>query len=291
MSALAALEHSPALLITATLLLGLLVGSFLNVVILRAPQMLFREWRAQAREILEQPADSADTEPFNLVRPASHCPNCGHGIKPWENIPVLSWVVLRGKCSGCGAAISPRYPAVELATGLLSAIVAWQLGWGVELFPALILTWVLIALSGIDIDHQILPDNMTLPALWLGLILALVPVFVSPTDAILGAVAGYLSLWLVFQAFRLATGKEGMGYGDFKLLALLGAWLGWAALPVIILLSALVGAVAGILMILLLGRDRQLPIPFGPYLAGAGWLALLWGDDLTNFYLSISGLA
>ncbi len=285
------LEQSPALLATMALVLGLLVGSFLNVVILRLPQMLLRDWRIQARDVLELAPEPSDTTPFNLLRPASHCPACGHRIRPWENVPVLSWLLLRGRCSACSATISPRYPLVELATGLFTAAVAWQIGWGMELLPALVLTWTLIALAGIDIDHQLLPDSITLPTLWLGLLLSLVPVYTDPAGAILGAVAGYLSLWLVYHAFRLLTGKEGMGYGDFKLLALLGAWLGWSALPMIILLSALVGAVTGIAMILLLGRDRQLPIPFGPYLAGAGWLALLWGDELTGLYLRWSGLA
>ena len=286
-----ALEATPWLLVSVVLLLGLLVGSFLNVVILRVPEMLFRDWRTQAREILELPADPRDSTEYNLVRPASHCPGCGHAIRPRENIPVISWLLLRGRCSSCGTRIGVRYPVVELATGLLSAIVAWQFGWGVELLPALVLTWSLIALAGIDIDHQLLPDGITLPVLWLGLLLSLMPVFVAPADALLGAAAGYLSLWLVYQGFKLVTGKEGMGYGDFKLLALLGAWLGWSALPMIILLSALVGAVTGIAMILLLGRDRQLPIPFGPYLAGAGWLALLWRDDIMAAYLQWSGLA
>ena len=201
-----------------------------------------------------------------------------------------SLLALRGRCSQCSQAIGIRYPLVELLTGILSAVVAWQFGWGLELAAGLLLTWLLIALSGIDFDTQLLPDAITLPGLWLGLALSLVPVFADPADAILGAMAGYLSLWVVYQGFRLATGKEGMGYGDFKLLALLGAWLGWSALPVIILLSALVGAVAGILMIVTLGRDRQLPIPFGPYLAGAGWLALLWEDALVGAYLRWSGL-
>ncbi len=281
---------SPTLLVALVFVLGLLVGSFLNVVILRLPRMLEQEWRQQAHETLgtQPPADTG--ERIGLARPASHCPSCGHRIRAWENIPVVSWLALRGRCSRCGTRISIRYPLVELLTACLSAVVAWQFGWGWELAAGLALTWILIALSGIDLDTQLLPDSITLPGLWLGLAFSLVPVFAAPVDAILGAIAGYLSLWLVYHAFRLATGKEGMGYGDFKLLALLGAWLGWSALPVIILLSALVGAVAGITMILALGRDRQLPIPFGPYLAGAGWLALLWEDTLVGAYLRWSGL-
>lgn len=285
------LQASPALLVAIVFVFGLLVGSFLNVVILRLPRMLEQEWRAGAREVLE--LDTApSTEPrVSLVSPSSTCPHCGHRIRAWENIPVVSWLFLRGRCSQCDSSISIRYPVVELATGILSAIVAWQFGWGLELAAGLVLTWSLIALSGIDLDHQLLPDAITLPVLWLGLGLSLIPVFADPVSAIIGAMAGYLSLWLVYQAFRLITGKEGMGFGDFKLLAMLGAWLGWTALPVIILLSALVGAVVGIGMIVLLGRDRQLPIPFGPYLAGAGWLALLWQDELITYYLRWAGLA
>lgn len=285
------LSATPAALVGVVFVLGLLVGSFLNVVILRLPRMLEQGWLQQARETLGQAEPATEESPISLVRPASHCPNCGHRIRPWENIPVISWLLLRGRCSNCGKAISIRYPLVELLTAVLSAVVAWQFGWGMELAAGLLLTWLLVALSGIDIDTQLLPDAITLPGLWLGLALSLVPVFVDPAEAILGAMAGYLSLWVVYQGFRLATGKEGMGYGDFKLLALLGAWLGWSALPVIILLSALVGAVAGILMIVTLGRDRQLPIPFGPYLAGAGWLALLWQDALVGAYLRWSGLS
>ncbi|MCC5810220.1 MAG: prepilin peptidase [Ectothiorhodospiraceae bacterium] len=280
---------SPTLLIALVFVLGLLVGSFLNVVILRLPRMLEQEWRQQAQETLGLNEHAPATR-IGLARPASHCPSCGHRIRPWENIPVVSWLALRGRCSNCNARISVRYPLVELLTACLSAIVAWQFGWGWELVAGLSLTWILIALSGIDFDTQLLPDTITLSGLWLGLAFSLVPVFADPAEAILGAIAGYLSLWLVFHGFRLVTGKEGMGYGDFKLLALLGAWLGWSALPVIILLSALVGAVAGITMIAALGRDRQLPIPFGPYLAGAGWLALLWEDALVGAYLRWSGL-
>jgi len=289
------LRDSPALLIGSVFVLGLLIGSFINVVILRLPRILEQHWRAGALEILAQeagPPDQGDTaaERITLAHPPSTCPHCGHRIRAWENIPVLSWLLLRGRCSKCGGGISVRYPLVELLTGVLSAVLAWHFGWGPELAGGLILTWSLIALSGIDIDHQLLPDVITLPLLWVGMAFSIFFVFTDPVSAIIGAMAGYLSLWLVFQAFRLATGKEGMGYGDFKLLAVLGAWLGWAALPVIILLSALVGAAVGIAMILLLGRDRQLPIPFGPYLAGAGWLALLWQDNLIGWYLNWSGL-
>ncbi|MDN3517429.1 A24 family peptidase [Aquisalimonas lutea] len=290
MTLLDALQQ-PGLLIAAIFLLGLAVGSFVNVVILRVPVMLERGWQQQAREILDlDPGDGAAKERFDLVAPGSRCPSCGRSIRPWENIPVVSWILLRGRCRGCGTAISLRYPAVELATGLLSAATAWHFGWGPELVAALVLTWTLIALSGIDLDHHLLPDAITLPVLWLGLGISLAGLFTGVADAVIGAMAGYLSLWLVFHVFRWVTGKEGMGYGDFKLLALLGAWLGWQALPVVVLLSSLVGAVTGIVMIAALGRDRQLPIPFGPYLAAAGWLTLLWRDDIIAGYLRWAGL-
>ncbi len=289
MTLLEALEQ-PVMLLPAVLVLGLLVGSFLNVVILRVPVMLERDWRRQAREILDESADAPKGDRFDLVHPGSHCPACQRPVRALENIPVVSWLALRGRCRGCGARISARYPLIELATGVLSALLAWHFGWSVELAAALVLTWSLIALSGIDIDHQLLPDNITLPVLWLGLGVSLAGVFTGIEQAVIGAMAGYLSLWLVFHVFRFVTGKEGMGYGDFKLLALLGAWLGWQALPVIILLSSLVGAVVGIAMIVLLGRNRQLPIPFGPYLAAAGWLTLLWRDDIIAGYLRWAGL-
>ena len=289
MTLLDALQQ-PVMHVPAVFVLGLLVGSFLNVVILRLPVMLERDWQQQASEILGRPGEHPAPERFDLVHPGSHCPGCQRPIRPWENIPVISWLVLRGRCRGCGQRISVRYPLVELLTGLLSVAVALHFGWGPELAAALVLTWALIALSGIDIDHHLLPDNVTLPVLWLGLGIGLAGLFTTIEEAVIGAMAGYLSLWLVFHAFRLATGKEGMGYGDFKLLALLGAWLGWQALPVIILLSSLVGAAAGVAMIALLGRDRQLPIPFGPYLAAAGWLTLLWRDDIIAGYLQWSGL-
>lgn len=282
--------QQPLMLVPATFVLGLLVGSFLNVVILRVPVMLEREWRRQASDILDQPATTEDGGRFDLIAPASHCPACGRTIRVWDNVPVLSWLLLRGRCRGCKAPISVRYPLVELGTACLSAVAAWHFGLGAELAAALVLTWSLIALSGIDVDHHLLPDVITLPVLWLGLAVSLAGVFATTTDAVIGAMAGYLSLWLVFHAFRLVTGKDGMGYGDFKLLALLGAWLGWQALPVIILFASMVGAITGIAMILLLGRNRELPIPFGPYLAAAGWLTLLWQDEVITAYLRWSGL-
>lgn len=271
-------------------LLGLSVGSFLNVVIYRLPKMMETQWTKDCQEHLGQSVIS-DTRPFNLNRPASHCPNCGHGIKPWENIPVISWLLLKGRCSNCHNPISPRYPIIEGITGLLSLAVAFHFGVTWPTAAALFLTWALIALSMIDFDVQLLPDNITVPYLWLGLLLSLAALFTDPKSAIIGAVAGYLSLWSVYQLFKRFTGKEGMGYGDFKLLAMLGAWLGWQYLPQIILLSALVGASVGVALIVLRGRDRNIPIPFGPYLAAAGWISLMWGERINQLYLHWSGLA
>jgi leader peptidase (prepilin peptidase)/N-methyltransferase len=278
--------------------LGLLFGSFLNVVIYRLPIMLEREWRLQAHEQLTG-LERAATDPqahFNLLTPRSRCSSCGAQIAAWQNVPVISWLLLRGQCASCKASISVRYPSIELLTGILSGIVVWQFGTGLTAAVTLILVWGLIVLTMIDIDHQLLPDNITYPLLWLGLGFSLLhdPAanlpFPDTQTAIIGAIAGYLSLWSVYWLFKLATGKEGMGYGDFKLLAVLGAWLGWQMLPLIILLSAVVGAVVGIAMIILLDRDHQIPIPFGPYLAGAGLIALLWGDSIINAYLNYSGL-
>ncbi len=271
------LAASPALLMAAAGLLGLLVGSFLNVVIFHLPQMMERRWQQEAREILGLEAVAA--APLSLTRPASSCRGCGAGIKPWQNIPVVSWLALRGRAACCGVAISGRYPLVELATALMSAACAWRFGPGIELASALVLTWALVALCFIDLDTQLLPDDITLPLLWLGLLLPLIGGTVALPDALIGAMAGYLSLWFVYWAFKLATGKEGMGYGDFKLLAALGAWLGWQALPQIILLSSLVGAVVGIALIALRRQQRGAAMPFGPFLATAGWLALM-GVDL-----------
>jgi leader peptidase (prepilin peptidase) / N-methyltransferase len=294
---------NPLLFAGSVFVLGLVVGSFLNVVIYRLPIILEREWQAQARELLPAADSTATTitaaalERFSLSTPGSACPDCKAPIKAWQNIPVISWLLLRGRCAACKAKISLRYPLVELITGLLSAWVAWHFGFSAAAACALGVTWALIALTGIDVDHQLLPDGITLPLLWAGLLAAAVigartgvSLPVSVRDAVIGAAAGYTSLWLVFHAFRLITGKEGMGYGDFKLFAALGAWLGWKVLPLIILLSAGTGAVLGILMILLKGRDRAAPMPFGPYLATAGWLAMMYGDGLINGYLRISGL-
>ena len=276
---------TPSTLIPCIGLLGLLVGSFLNVVIHRLPKMMENEWRNQCAE-LHGDAPVED-EPFSLIRPRSRCPSCGHPISALENIPILSWLWLRGKCSDCQAPISPRYPIVEAVTGLCSAAAAAYFGYGWMLLGALLLIWSLIALTFIDADTQLLPDSITLPLLWIGLCFNLFGVFADLSSAVLGAMVGYLSLWSVYWAFKLFTGKEGMGYGDFKLLAALGAWLGWQMLPLIILLSSLVGAAVGIVLIILARQGRHVPIPFGPYLAAAGLIALIWGKDLTQMYLRL----
>ena len=269
---------------------GLLVGSFLNVVIYRLPIMMQRGWRKECAEYLQITPESTNEEPFNLVLPLSRCPSCNTPIKPYQNIPLISYLFLKGKCATCGCHISMRYPIIEALTAITSIIVASHFGYTPQAFFALILTWSLIALIFIDIDHQLLPDSITLPLLWLGLCLSLFDLFTDAHTSIIGAVAGYMALWAVFHLFKLATGKEGMGYGDFKLLALFGAWLGWQYLPIIILLSSLVGAVIGIGMIVFVKHDHNVPIPFGPYLAAAGWIALLWGSDLNQLYLAAVGL-
>ncbi|MFQ5643309.1 MAG: prepilin peptidase [Thiogranum sp.] len=283
------LEQNPAFFIGTTLVLGLMVGSFLNVVIYRLPVMMDRDWEAQCRDYRGEPP--LEEAPLTLATPASRCPHCGHEIRFYENIPLLSYLWLRGKCSSCQAAISIRYPLIELLTGVLSAVIAWHFGFGLQAGAALLLTWALIALSMIDIDRQLLPDAITLPLLWLGLALSLFPVFADTRASLVGAIAGYMSLWTVYQLFKLLTGKEGMGFGDFKLLAALGAWLGWQALLMIVLLSSAVGALLGGALIAIQGRDRAQTIPFGPYLAIAGWIALLWGDQIIDAYLRWSRIA
>ena len=279
------LEQSLLAWLSVTALFGLVTGSFLNVVIHRLPRMLERSWLDQCRELGgEEP--SAKPEPrYDLVQPASHCPSCGHAIAAHDNIPVLSFLLLGGKCRHCRTPISLRYPAIELLTAVLTVVVAWRLGVSWQAAAAIPLTWALLALTFIDLDHKLLPDAITLPLLWAGLIVNLGGLFTDLSSAVIGAVAGYLCLWTVYHAFRLLTGKEGMGYGDFKLLAAFGAWLGWQALPLIVLLSSLVGAVVGIALMLFGGHRRGTPIPFGPFLAAAGWIALLWGDALTRAYL------
>ncbi|MEJ1489445.1 MAG: A24 family peptidase [Candidatus Sedimenticola sp. (ex Thyasira tokunagai)] len=289
MDLLQLLQQNNILFISFITLIGLMIGSFLNVVAYRLPMMMEREWKSQCHEILElSPAE--ETPRFTLSQPRSTCPKCDHPISAWENVPLISYLVLRGRCSACKAAISPRYPIVELTTGLLSLIVAWHFGFSWQCATALPLTWALIALTLIDFDHQLLPDSIVIPGLWGGLIISLFAIFSDTTSAIIGAVVGYLSLWTIFQLFKLLTGKEGMGYGDFKLFALFGAWLGWQYLIQILLLSSIVGALIGISLILFRGRDGTIPIPFGPYLAAAGWISLMWGEQINNAYLQWAGL-
>ncbi|MFI3218619.1 MAG: A24 family peptidase [Methylococcales bacterium] len=285
----ALLLASPYLFAGLAGIIGLLVGSFLNVVIYRLPIIMQREWRKDCIEYLQMEAEK-EGEPFNLSLPLSRCPRCQSPIKAYQNIPVISYIFLKGQCANCKNPISLRYPLIEAFTAITSIIVAWHFGYTAQAVFALMLTWVLIALSFIDIDHQLLPDSITLPVLWIGLALSLFDVYTDAQASIIGAIAGYMVLWTIYQGFKLLTGKEGMGYGDFKLLALFGAWLGWQTLPLIILLSSLVGAVIGIIMIIFAKRDHNIPIPFGPYLAAAGWLALLWGNDINRLYLTSAGL-
>lgn len=322
MSALDVITHNSALFYGVVAFVSLMVGSFLNVVIHRLPIMMERAWRegveeySHASTTTAPPDDTGDRQPaaetvaineqtsiavtppvaapaaannetFNLAVPRSRCPACGLVIKAWQNIPIISYVLLKGQCAGCGNKISVRYPVVELITMLLSLIVAWQLGPTAQCVLGIVVTWFLVAMSMIDFDHQLLPDTLTLPLMWIGLLAALLPVFTDLQSAVIGAAAGYLVLWTIYQLFLLITGKEGMGFGDFKLLAALGALLGWQALPVIILLSSLVGAIVGVAIILFTGRDKNIPIPFGPYLAAAGWIAMLWGDNLSNWYYGL----
>ena len=277
----------------AALLLGLIIGSFLNVLILRLPRRMQAELAEACADLRDEPTEPLPNRWFGLdylITPASTCPNCGHAIRAWENIPVLSYLLLRGRCSNCRAPIGLRYPVVEAVTGLLSLLVVLHFGPTGTAAAALILLWGLVALTVIDLDEQLLPDQLTLPLVWLGLLVNVDGMFTDLTSAVIGAAAGYLSLWFVFQFFRLFTGREGMGYGDFKLLAVFGAFLGWQMLPLIVLLSSLIGALVGVSLVLLRGRDRQLPIPFGPYLAAAGFVALLWGADINRAYLQLTGL-
>ena len=290
MTLLELLAGSPALWMALAVVLGLIVGSFLNVVVYRLPLMMEREWRAQCAELLGQPDPEAGRPALTLWGPRSQCPHCGHLITAMENIPLLSYAWQRGRCTHCGAAISLQYPLVEAASGLLAGVVAWRFGFGWPAAAALVLTWVLLAASAIDFRHQLLPDDLMLPLLWLGLFAALFGLFADLPSAVIGAMAGYLALWSVYQVFRLLTGKEGMGHGDFKLLAALGAWTGWEYLVTIVLPSSLVEAVFGLALILFRGRDRRIPMPFGPFLAAAGWIALLWGEAINRAYLNWVGL-
>ena len=277
----------PAAFITCALIIGLLVGSFINVLAWRLPKMLERSWQTQAREVLDLP-HAAKKPVYNLMRPHSHCPHCEHPLRFWENIPLLSYVLLGGKCSQCKTAISPRYPLTELACGLLSAFIAWHFGFTSQAVWMLMLTWGLLAICLIDAEHQIVPDVLVLPLLWLGLLVNSFALFTSLAQAVWGAALGYISLWSIFWVFKLITGKDGMGYGDFKLLAMLGAWGGLAILPMTILLSSLVGAIVGGSLLILRRRQASSPIPFAPYLAIAGWIALLWGGQMSTFYWQLA---
>lgn len=291
MDLLSILQAYPVATVALVIVIGLLVGSFLNVVIYRLPVMMEREWKSECKLILDPDSpDEEPAEPFNLAFPNSHCPNCDAPIRAWQNITVISYVLLRGQCANCKVSISARYPIIEAVTALMSAIIAWQLGASLEMLAALFFTWSLIALTMIDADHKLLPDQITLPLLWAGLLLNSFSLFVPLYDAVWGAIGGYLSLWSVYWLFKILTGKDGMGYGDFKLLAALGAWLGWQSLLVIILLSSLVGAIVGSIILLANKQGRNTAIPFGPYLAAAGWIAFLWGDQIIDAYLRFSGI-
>ena len=287
------LAANPAALILVCVLFGLLVGSFLNVVIHRIPKMMEATWRQEARELLEQPAPKGEETPpiFNLVTPGSHCPHCNHRIRWYENVPVVSWALLKGRCSGCKAAISKRYPIIELLTALVAGLCAWRFGYDPWLIFMLYGSFTLLALAVIDLDTTLLPDDLTYPLLWAGLLAAVLGISpVSLSDAGIGAMAGYLALWSLYWVFKLLTGKEGMGYGDFKLLAALGAWLGWQYLPVVVLLSSVVGLVFAVSMMASGSVKRDQGIPFGPYLAIAGWIALLWGEVIVSSYLGLFNL-
>jgi len=294
------LETSPSFLLLITTIFGLMLGSFLNVVIFRYPIMLFREWESMAKEVLKErkfkitaPKESPDGQPekFNLVVPRSACPKCGHKITSFENVPVVSYLFLKGKCRGCQTNISFRYPLIEIITGLAFGLCAWHFGFGWPLVIALILTAYFISMSMIDIDHKILPDTMTLPLVWLALIAGYFNLYIPLKDAVVGAMAGYLALWSIYWLFKIITGKEGMGYGDFKLLAVIGALVGWQKLGIVIILSAGVGAILGGLLLVIQNKDSQTKIPFGPYLAIAGWLTFIWGDIMMAEYMKFAGLS
>src|SRR5210317_375869 len=285
--------ESPLLFIAVVFAFCLVIGSFLNVVIYRLPIMMERDWREQCEEFAKSPPVlDIPEERFDLVVPRSRCPSCGNPIKAWQNIPVISYLILGGRCANCKESISARYPVVEMMTAVLAVVCAWRFGAGWEALMAIVLTLMLVPVAMIDADTQLIPDSIVLPLLWIGLAMSLFhpidgadTLFIAPRDAIIGAMAGYLSLWSVYQLFKLITGKEGMGYGDFKLLAALGAWLGWQHLHIIILMSAVVGAIVGLSMMAFRNHERSVPIPFGPYLAAAGWITMLWGRDIWNLYL------
>lgn len=283
------LSTNPAVLLTVSTILGLLVGSFLNVVAYRLPVMMERRWKRECEELRTgEPADPG--KPFNLVTPDSTCPSCGHKIRARENIPLISYLLQKGQCVSCKTRISIQYPLVELATGILSFVVVWHFGYSWASVAALGFTWALVALTVIDFNTQLLPDSITYPLLWAGLLINLFGIFTDQTSSLLGAVFGYLSLWSVFILFKLVTGKEGMGHGDFKLLAALGAWVGWQTLPLIIVLSSVVGAIIGVFLIRFRNHEQGTPMPFGPFLATAGWIALLWGEQIIDAYLRFTGI-
>ncbi|MER0216891.1 MAG: prepilin peptidase [Nitrosomonas sp.] len=285
MSFLSILQDSPVFFVSCTTILGLMIGSFLNVVIYRLPEMMKRNWLQQCAELQ---GEAVQTLPgFNFLTPRSTCIHCGHKITAWENIPVISYLFLRGRCSQCHARISPRYPMVEAVTAIISGFVAWHFGYGFVALAALIFVWSLIALAAIDLDTQLLPDDITLPLLWIGLLVNINHGFTDIQSAVIGAIAGYLSLWSIYWCFKLITGKEGMGYGDFKLLAAIGAWLGWSKLPLVILSSSLVGALVGMGLILAAKLNKNIPIPFGPYLVGGAFIALFWGEQLIHTYIGL----
>jgi leader peptidase (prepilin peptidase)/N-methyltransferase len=277
-------------LLACLVLFGLVVGSFLNVVIYRLPLMMESRWRRDCCELLEVEKEAQNEPPMSLATPNSHCPHCKAAVEPWQNIPVISYLILAGKCANCGVGISIRYPIIEFVTAAMTVALASQYDASLALLGAMLFTWSLVALTMIDVDHQLLPDDITLPLLWLGILFSLLGATISLQDAIVGAMLGYLSLWSVYWLFKLATGKEGMGYGDFKLLAALGAWLGWQSIPLVILLSSLVGAICGIALMIATRRGKDIPIPFGPYLAMAGWISLMWGDSIMAQYLGATGL-
>jgi len=286
MTLITVIQQNPILFYSIVGITGLLVGSFLNVVIYRLPKMMEREWRTECSQFLEANLDNDPHEQYNLILPRSACPHCGHRISVLENIPVISFILLGSKCRGCGKSISMRYPLVEAITCILSVVIAIHFGASIQAVSAILLSWALITLTLIDYDHQLLPDNITLPFLWLGIICNIFGIFTDLYSSVIGAIAGYLVLWSVYIIFKLVTGKEGMGYGDFKLLSLLGAWLGWQFLPLIIIVSSLLGAIVGIGLIVFKAHEKSQPIPFGPYLALAGLIALLYGQDLIAVYFN-----
>jgi len=285
MSFITLLQTAPILFISLCATIGLMVGSFLNVVILRLPKMMEREWHQQCAELRGETIETLP--PLSIAKPRSACPHCQHKITALENIPILSYLVLRGRCSQCNTSISPRYPIIEALTGIISGFVAWNFGYGFLALAALIFVWAMIALAFIDLDTQLLPDDITLPLLWAGRLVNLGDGFTDIRSAIIGAVSGFLALWSVYWCFKIATGKEGMGYGDFKLLAVIGAWFGWKMLPLVNLISSLVGAVVGIGLLVITKHGRHVPIPFGPYLVGGGLIALFWGNQLNHTYLGL----